>query len=581
MKPFFTHLFVLLACLATRPALGQAALSVSATSFAEGEPISFTYNSPDWVSTDWIGIYEAGQTPGDANSTLWDYIPEASGTYVFTDPLAPGSYVAFLLCCDSYDVYATSEVFIVTAGPSLVSQKAVYEEGETLVFDYSSPNWVDTDWIGIFNQGETPGTVGSIVYEYLPQAMGTATFDEALAPGQYTAFLLCCDGYDIYAQVDFAIEESTGSDLLRSAKDEYGSGETITLLYESPSFSPTDWIGIYKLGNDPNVELSQLWQYIPQASGALNFAGSLEAGTYVAYLFCCNSLSVYAMSKPFTVQEGVPGAVLTANASVYPEGSPMIFTYASPVFDPTDWIGIYRQGQTPGDASSLDYQYIPAASGYLTFTTSLAPGQYTAYLLCCDGYTVYASVNFEVGGINTASLVASKLIYTPGEDIVFTFNSPDYSSTDWIGIYASGERPGDASSTEWDYIPAASGQLALPSSDLYEGQWKAYLLCCDGYDVYASAEFTFSLTSSTREPQIQAIQAYPNPTSGQLTLDLPQDVRLRHLEVLDATGRRAYQLAADAHQRALDLSALPNGLYTLLATSVEGQTYAARISLQR
>lgn len=578
MKPFFTPLFTLLALLAAGAAMGQASLTVSATTFEVGEPISFTYDSPNWSDTDWIGIYEEGQLPGGPNSTLWDYIPQSSGTYTFTDPLAPGVYVAFLLCCDSYDIYATSQTFEVVQTPYLTSQEAVYEEGDPIVFDYFSPDWVDTDWIGIYNEGDTPGVVNSILYQYIPQAMGTATFIDALAPGEYTAFLLCCDGYDVYASADFTIEEAIGGGgMVESVKEEYGSGETMSFTFESPTFSATDWIGIYKAGGDPDIDLSETWQYITQASGTLNFPGSLEAGEYEAYLFCCNSLDILAKSEPFTVKEGIPGALLKTNASVYPEGSPVIFTYASPVFDPTDWIGIYNKGETPGDVSSIDYQYIPVASGNLTFSTSLAPGLYTAYLFCCDGYNVYASVNFEIGGPNTASLVATKLNYLPTEDIVFTYNSPNFSSSDWIGIYAPGENPGDVGSTEWDYIPSPSGQLTLPSGNLYEGDWVAYLFCCDGYDVYASASFTISLTSSVKEPAARVVQAWPNPTNGVVTLDLPITEQITRMEVMDGTGRPV----ASGAQRTIDLGAMPNGIYTLIATTSQGNTYAARISLQR
>ncbi len=177
----------------------------------------------------------------------------------------------------------------------------------------------------------------------------------------------------------------------------------------------------------------------------------------------------------------------------------------------------------------------------------------------------------------TPSLVATKLNYLPGEDIVFTYNSPNFSSADWIGIYAPGEQPGDVGSTEWDYIPSPSGQLTLPSGNLYEGDWVAYLLCCDGYDVYATSSFTISLTSSVKETAARVAQAYPNPTNGVVTLDLPQTEQVMRMEVMDGTGR----LVASGAQATIDLAAMPNGIFTLIATTSQGNTYAARISLQR
>lgn len=573
---------LIVALLTTLPLLFLQAQSlvVSDTEFLEGDPISFTYDSPDFSTTDWIGIYNAGETPGSVNSIVYQYIPSPSGTAIFEGELAPGDYVAFLLCCDGYDIYAASEQFTVLEGPSITSAKEVYLVGEQLEFSYNSPLFSPTDWIGIYREGEVPGEVNSIDYQYLAAATGTAVFDLDLEPGNYVAFLLCCDGYDVYAQAAFQVEEDgnpVGS--IQATEAEFSQGAPITFTYSTPAFSAQDWIGVYRLGDDPNIDLSAAWQYIPAQSGSINFPGTLAAGDYVAFLFCCNSLTVYAQSQPFRITEGLPGAYLAANASVYPQGSAMTFSFVSPQFSPTDWIGIYEKGQTPGDVSSIDFQYIPGAEGYVVFQTDLEPGDYTAYLLCCDSYTVYAVANFSVADENTASLVASKLIYAPGESITFTYNSPDYSATDWIGIYEPGQTPGDVGSIEWNYIPAASGQLVLPGADLFEGHWVAYLFCCDGYDVLASAGFDVMTPTATEERYSTAVRFFPNPTSGWVNFEIEQNDRIERVEVFNAVGRLVQVETMDVDRNAVDLGRLPRGIYAVTLTGRE-KTYVSRVILQ-
>lgn len=66
-----------------------------------------------------------------------------------------------------------------------------------------------------------------------------------------------------------------------------------------------------------------------------------------------------------------------------------------------NWVGIYRDGATPGGPASLDWRYVPEASGELSWgpsardgwtknTATVDPGEYDVYLLEDDGYNVLA-----------------------------------------------------------------------------------------------------------------------------------------------------------------------------------------------
>src|ERR1700755_168303 len=84
------------------------ALTASATTVVVGTPVTFTYSAPSNLlsTSNWIGWYSAGHTPGVQASTLWDYTqngttslpasgssPVASGQLTFsTAGLAVGTY---------------------------------------------------------------------------------------------------------------------------------------------------------------------------------------------------------------------------------------------------------------------------------------------------------------------------------------------------------------------------------------------------------------------------------------------------------------------------------------------------------
>lgn len=66
-----------------------------------------------------------------------------------------------------------------------------------------------------------------------------------------------------------------------------------------------------------------------------------------------------------------------------------------------NWVGIYADGATPGGPASLDWRYVPEATGELTWgpsnrdgwtrnTATIAAGKYDIYLLEDDGYGVLA-----------------------------------------------------------------------------------------------------------------------------------------------------------------------------------------------
>lgn len=84
-------------------------IAVNMPQVQQGENIAFTFSTtPANVnSTNWIGIYPAGKTPGSGSSSAWAYVTTEGGvTSLSTSSLTQGNYVAYLLYNNGYSVLA-------------------------------------------------------------------------------------------------------------------------------------------------------------------------------------------------------------------------------------------------------------------------------------------------------------------------------------------------------------------------------------------------------------------------------------------------------------------------------------------
>jgi hypothetical protein len=87
----------------------------------QGQTVTFDYSAPaaDVTSTNWVGLYPVGATPGVQGSTTWQYTPNAGGTVTFdTYTLAPGTYDVYLFHDNGYSVLAGPVTFTVNPAPA-------------------------------------------------------------------------------------------------------------------------------------------------------------------------------------------------------------------------------------------------------------------------------------------------------------------------------------------------------------------------------------------------------------------------------------------------------------------------------
>ncbi|GAA1615651.1 DUF4073 domain-containing protein [Leucobacter chromiireducens] len=87
------------------------------------------------------------------------------------------------------------------------------------------------------------------------------------------------------------------------------------------------------------------------------------------------------------------GSTIALSSGSAITGSTLTVAYETDQPDSQNWIGIYRESVTPGDAPSVIWQYTPETSGDAVFTLDLAPGSYHVWFLAQGGYTPLADMH--------------------------------------------------------------------------------------------------------------------------------------------------------------------------------------------
>lgn len=135
---------------------------------------------------------------------------------------------------------------------------------------------------------------------------------------------------------------------------------------------------------------------IPGAGWYSKLARRAAAGVLLAAVLGLAPATAASAATPDPSQ-----GTLTASATSVTNGASITFSYSIPpaTVSPTNWIGIYKAGQTPGQVASTTWQYAPGAGGTLTFSASSLSGvgHWTAWYLYNNAYQpLAASVSFTV-----------------------------------------------------------------------------------------------------------------------------------------------------------------------------------------
>lgn len=293
----------------TGSVIADPKLTLAKRVYSLNEDYSIAYENGPGNAKDWIGIYKAGQTPGGVNSTDWKYVAGKSGSLNFTKDLPTGEWYAVFLENDAYRELAPRVPFFVGLTPVLATDKPAYDVGETVQVQFSNAPAGTKDWVGIYKAGQTPGQGGvlSTKYAYVGSAAaGTLSFT-GLAKGYYYASYLVNDGYfEIAQRVAFAVGSQITQVTMASA--EIGAGEDFTVTFANGPGIPKDWMGIFKQGEVPGVDVLTAYLYFDgNTNGSVTFhLPELPPGNYFVAMFTNDSYTEVSNRFNFTVKGAVP-----------------------------------------------------------------------------------------------------------------------------------------------------------------------------------------------------------------------------------------------------------------------------------
>ena len=357
---------------------------------------------------------------GDTGAPLYEPVDIHSGVnilrYAVTGGLSNGTYFARVRHRDTnarWSAWSDVVSFIVqgstAADPKITLAKTVYASTEDILVTYENGPGLATDWIGVYKKGQTPGSgTASTTWQYVSGTNGTRTITTDLAVGEWFVAFFTNDGYtEIAPRVAFYVGNTP---VLVPTKDNYAEGETVQIGFSNAPGGTQDWIGIYKVDKNPGSgSPSVQWTYATTTSGTKDFA-SLPKGYYYATFLVNNGYFEISQRVRFSVGSQIAGVSMAANQVT--AGDPFTVTFTNGPGIPKDWIGLFKQGETPGVNVLTAYLYFGGATnGNVTFNLpALAPGDYFVAMFTNDSYTEVSNrFNFTVVAPPAPEIESTKL----------------------------------------------------------------------------------------------------------------------------------------------------------------------------
>ena len=302
----------------------------SKTTYKPGEDIVLTFSDGPGNAKDWVGIYKEGQTPGDVGSTIWSYVDgtksgdtgKSDGVIVFQEGLEVGSYKAYFLEDDGYNILGSTS-FVVTADKNDLLPEGVYfqedfdgvELGAFVSESESNGDGTDwaaegpSGWVMRKNAGHGPTDGGDAVVEFdgwtfLDPVSWNATAGQErslFSKGSGVIAVADSDEYDDKADAKFSASLSTPSIDISKA-----SVNTLILQYDSSwrkephigsvsvSYDGGDQIELLKLdGNSPDAYNDTVELELSNPSGAKSAVISWNYEGYNNWWWAIDNISVY------------------------------------------------------------------------------------------------------------------------------------------------------------------------------------------------------------------------------------------------------------------------------------------------
>ncbi len=165
----------------------------------------------------------------------------------------------------------------------------------------------------------------------------------------------------------FTVTGSTnGVPAITITKPMYAPSEAVVVTYANGYGKPKDWIGIYKKGQTPGSgPLSTQYKYVSGPNGQVSFTGLPQNQEYFAAFFTDDGYTEIAPRVSFYVGNRVQ--IQTARTE-FAVGDTVDISWTQGSLGSKDWIGVYRVGDTPGNADFDQVGLPTTATGNLAIT---------------------------------------------------------------------------------------------------------------------------------------------------------------------------------------------------------------------
>ena len=419
-------------------ATAQMTISLDKTNYDLTEEIVVSWADGPGNPADWIGIYPRGLTPGVGssgylyvNGTQVSTVGIVDGSVTFTPSFlpGPGSWTAWYLLNDGYTPATEGVDFDIDINNddllgSFSLDKTSYGSSEDIVVTWTEGPENATDWIGIYPRGVTPspGSSGWLYVNGTQSATagladGTVTFTpfSLPGPGEWTAWYLLNDLYTPATDgVDFTIISDVASIVSFESSSQFIGNDPITLSWsvaDSNGNIPIQSLTIED-GINPPIDVKELTSLDVNPSINTDYTLTLNDGADTRFL------TVY--------KDTGSNAAFSLDWTTYTPEEDIVATWSDAAGGPTDWIGIYKLGDTPGSISSTSWNYLDGTqvgggsfpSGSMTFPP-LQEGDYFAVLLLNDGYTIaQGPIRFKVSLDGRVRLKITEISYDQVTELI-------------------------------------------------------------------------------------------------------------------------------------------------------------------
>lgn len=352
-------------------------ISLTKTRFNLNENIVVSFSNGPGHSTDWIGLYKKGESPGPTPSTSWQYVSgthtsgaaNVSGT-ITVKSVTTGEYFLAFMESDGYTEVATRiEKIYIGSAADVLTERETYNTGENVVVNYSNAPASPGDKVCIYKIGSDPSVSNPLYEANVTGATGTASF--AVANKAYYFVVYKFNGtLEISNRFSFSVGNQISA--ISTNKTTYDRGEDISVDFNDGPGIAKDWLGIYHAADDPNQDPLYSYNYVAGASqGTSVFSGTKlpdANGNYFVVFFTndsYNEISNRAYFSVGTVTE-VEHADDNKNMAVYPNPMENMATiktkYPIETLEILDARGnsLYATNQVNSNEFKIDKGNIPA-----------------------------------------------------------------------------------------------------------------------------------------------------------------------------------------------------------------------------